>query len=366
MICKTIRTISKFFPELSSSSSSDTDLEVPAITTEQITSNVLKLDRSFVDYTKISVKSGTGGDGCYTFIQPRGYRSKIPAGGNGGKGGDVYIQASSHKKTLNMLKNFVAEDGEHGKGKDMDGIGGKDIYIKVPIGTYVKEVNKFGKTRLLANLDTEIQVLVAEGGKGGRGNKDHPSITQKEKGVAGKEKVIELELKLIADIGLVGYPNAGKTTLLAGLTRACPKIASYPFTTLQPYVGLIDFIDGFRVSVADMPGIIEGAHLGRGLGHEFLKHIQRTKALVYVLDISDNPAAALVTLYNELQLYDKNLAAKPYTIVLNKSDLVEDTASIEKQFSGKAVVISARYGKGLIELASQLKDLVKLFKPSKD
>ena len=345
----------------SESTSSDSDVERPGVTTEQITKNVLKLDKTFVDYVRITVKSGTGGDGCCTYIQPRGFRSKIPAGGNGGKGGDVYIQASHHKRALNMLKNFAADDGEHGKGKDMDGAGGKDIYVKVPLGTQIREINKFGKTRLLASFDTEDSVLIAEGGKGGRGNKEFQYITQKEKGAPGKEKTLELELKLIADIGLVGYPNAGKTSLLAALTRACPKIASYPFTTLQPYVGIIDFIDGYRISVADMPGIIEGAHAGKGLGHEFLKHIQRTKGLVYVLDITQNPGNALITLYNELKLYDSKLIEKPYTVVLNKIDLLHDTSEIEKIFGTKPISISAKYGTGLIELVSHLKEIVKLF-----
>ena len=363
MILRNIRKFSKYFPISSSSSSSsggsDLENDIKQITTEQITNNILRLDKTFIDYVKINVKSGKGGDGCYTFIQPRGYRSKIAAGGNGGKGGDVYIQATETKKTLNMLKTFSAEDGEHGKGKDMNGVGGKNIIISVPVGTYVREINRFGKKRLLANLDTPGKVLIAEGGKGGRGNKEFSQITTKEVGEPGKSKIIELELKLIADIGFVGYPNAGKTSLLAALTRACPKIASYPFTTLQPYIGIIDFIDGFRISVADMPGIIEGAHAGKGLGHDFLKHIQRTKGLVYVLDIADNPSAALVTLYNELRLFDTKLIEKPFTVVLNKSDLLEDTKPIEAELGNKALVISAKYGQGLIQLFNQMKELIK-------
>ena len=363
MIFRSLRSFSKFFPAQSSSSSgseSEPDLS-PPITTEQITDNILRLDKTFVDYVRITVKSGSGGDGCYTFMQPRGFRSKIPSGGNGGRGGDVYIQAMRSKKTLNMLKAFSAENGVHGQGKDMDGAGGKSEVIQVPLGTIVREINRFGKKRLLANFDEEGKVLVAEGGKGGRGNKDHPSVSEKEKGVEGRAKLLELELKLIADIGLVGYPNAGKTTLLAALTRACPKIASYPFTTLQPYVGVIDFVDGFRISVADMPGIIEGAHAGKGLGHEFLKHIQRTKGLVYVLDINDSPNKTLRTLYNELMLYDSKLTDKPFAVVLNKSDLVGDTAEIEKEFANKALVISAKHGIGLEKLVTHLRDIVKLF-----
>jgi GTP-binding protein len=306
------------------------------------------------------VTSGNGGNGCYTFIQPRGFRSKIPAGGNGGKGGDVWISAKSHKKSLKLSKTMKAENGNPGQGKDMHGRGGADKLIFVPVGTIIREVNKFGKIRYLDSLDEpQKKILIAEGGKGGRGNKEHADITEAEKGEPGKRRKLQLELKLIADIGLVGYPNAGKTTLLAALTRACPKIASYPFTTLQPYLGIIEFIDGKRITVADMPGIIEGAAEGKGLGHDFLKHIQRTKGLVYVLDINDNPERTLLTLYNELKLFDEKLIQKPFTIVLNKADLVEDSESKKKVFGDKAVVISAKYGKGLFELVSQFQEILK-------
>ena len=293
-------------------------------------------------------------------MQPRGFRSKIPAGGNGGKGGDVWISAKSHKKSLKLSKTIKAENGNPGQGKDMHGRGGVDRLISVPVGTIIREVNKFGKIRYLDSLDEpEKKILIAEGGKGGRGNKEYAEITEVEKGEPGKRRKLQLELKLIADIGFVGYPNAGKTTLLAALTRACPKIASYPFTTLQPYLGIIEFIDGSRITVADMPGIIEGAAEGKGLGHDFLKHIQRTKGLVYVLDINDNPERTLLTLYSELKLFDEKLIQKPFTIVLNKADLVEDSESKRKVFGDKAVVISAKYGKGLIELVDQFKEILK-------
>lgn len=360
MLFRSLRYFSKHFPI--SSSSSDSDIETVSLTTEQITSNVLKLNKPFIDYTEIEVSSGNGGNGCYTFIQPRGFRTVIPAGGNGGKGGSVWIKTTSHKNTLKMIKNFAAEHGENGQGKDMNGKGGADTFVTVPYGTIVKEINKFGKTRFLASLDKEGDILkVVEGGKGGKGNKDYSDITEAGKGEPGQRKKIQLELKLIADIGFVGFPNAGKTTLLAALTRACPKIASYPFTTLQPYVGIIEFLDGSRITVADMPGIIEGASEGKGLGHDFLKHIQRTKGIVYVLDINDNPGHALLTLYNELKLYDEKLINKPYTIALNKSDTLTDPDQVQKLFGEKSVIISARYGKGLPQLVDQLKLIVKAF-----
>jgi GTP-binding protein len=362
MLFRSLRFLSNQFPISSSSSDSDSALETITKTTEQITQNVLKLNKPFIDFTEIEVHSGNGGNGCYTFIRNRGFRGVFPAGGNGGAGGDVWITTSPHKKTLKMLKAFKAENGENGQGKDMHGKGGEDSIITVPFGTIIREVNKFGKTRLLASLDKpEDKIKVAEGGKGGKGNKEHSQITEAGKGEAGKRKRLQLELKLIADIGFVGFPNAGKTTLLAALTRACPKIASYPFTTLQPYVGILDFIDGLRITVADMPGIIEGAAEGKGLGHDFLKHIQRTKGLVYVLDINDSPGKTLLTLYNELQLFDEKLVRKPFTIALNKADAASEPENIQKTFGEKSVIISARYGRGLPELVKQLREIVESF-----
>lgn len=361
MLFSALRRASRFFPLASSGSSSSSESEVFVKTTEQITSNVLKLEKRFVDSTEILVKSGNGGNGCYTFMQPRGFRSKIASGGDGGKGGDVYMVADSSKNSLIIMKTFIAENGENGQGKDMNGAGGKDMFISVPLGTIVKEVNKLGKSRTLGILNTEGKLLIAQGGKGGRGNRSTPEITEHEKGEEGKTKKLQLELKLIADIGFVGYPNAGKTSLLASLTRACPKIASYPFTTLKPYIGILEFIDGKRISIADMPGIIEGASEGKGLGFEFLRHIQRTKGIVYVLDITDEPEKALKTLYNELALYDKKLVAKPYAIALNKADLLSDAKDVEAAFDNKAAVISAKHGTGLNELVRQMKEIVKMF-----
>lgn len=367
MFLKAFRMISKGFylpgqlTSSSSSSSSDSDVDVPS-SVEQIAKNILKLDKPFVDLTEIEVSSGNGGSGCYTFIQPKGYRSKIPAGGNGGKGGDVWIESKSHKKSLKLPKTIKAESGTAGQGKDMNGKCGADKNIQVPVGTIIREINKFGKLRYLGTLDEpEKKLLIVEGGKGGRGNKDHSDVTDAEVGQPGKKKKLQLELKLIADIGFVGYPNAGKTTLLAALTRACPKIDSYPFTTLQPYLGIIEFMDGNRITVADMPGIIDGAAEGKGLGHNFLKHIQRTKGLVYVLDINNEPEKTLLTLYKELKLFDVKLVQKPYTIALNKADLMQDPESKRKVFGDKAAVISAKYGKGLIELVKQFQEILKSY-----
>lgn len=371
MFIKAFRMISRrvFLPgQLSSSESStssslsESDVDLPS-SVEQITKNILKLDKPFIDLAEIEVTSGNGGSGCYTFIQPKGYRSKLPAGGNGGKGGDIWIHSKAHKKSLKLQKIIKAENGTPGQGKDMHGKNGADKSIYVPVGTIIREVNKFGKLRYLGSLDEpEKKLLIAEGGKGGRGNKEHSDVNDTEVGQMGKRKKLQLELKLIADIGFVGYPNAGKTTLLAALTRACPKIDSYPFTTLQPYLGIIEFMDGNRITIADMPGIIDGAAEGKGLGHDFLKHIQRTKGLVYVLDINNEPEKTLLTLYKELKLFDEKLIQKPFTIALNKADLMEDIESKRKVFGDKAIVISAKYGKGLLELVKQFQEILKPFK----
>lgn len=355
------RSFSKFFPVCSSDSESDLEINTrPGL--EQITQNVLTLDKPFIDHINIKVSSGKGGDGCFSLIKPRGFRGMYPSGGNGGRGGDVYIEALDYIRSIRLPKHFKASDGGNGEGSDCHGRKGESITIKVPVGTLVKELNPLGQSRILASFDKPDKIMVAKGGLGGRGNKDFPSVTQKEKGRDSQNKRISLELKLIADVGLVGFPNAGKTSLLGSLTRACPKIASYPFTTLHPYVGGIDFVDGCRITLADMPGLIEGAHQGRGLGHEFLKHIQRTKCLIYVLDCSENPGETLVTLYNELKLYDEKLIRKPYTIILNKIDLLQDKGEkiteFEEKLGRKVTKVSAKYGIGLAELVQEIRTKV--------
>ncbi|CAG9329513.1 unnamed protein product [Blepharisma stoltei] len=351
---------SKFFP-LISSSDSESEIEPPVTNLEQLSENVLKLDKPFVDHITIKVQSGRGGDGCYALYKPRGSRGKFPCGGNGGRGGDVYIESLRDIKTLRLPKEFRAEDGQNGQGADCHGKKGECVTIKVPIGTLVKEVNPLGQHRTIGNFDKPDKILVAKGGLGGKGNKDFPSVTEKESGGQCQKKVLSLELKLIADVGLVGFPNAGKTSLLASLTRACPKIASYPFTTLHPYVGNLEFIDGSRISIADMPGLIEGASENKGLGHEFLKHIQRTKMLIYVLDITQDPGNTLVTLYSELKLYDEKLVKKPCLIILNKVDLVDnkdELTAFEQQLGRKVTKVSAKYGTGLGELVSEINDKI--------
>jgi GTP-binding protein len=268
----------------------------------------------------------------------------------------VYVEAHANVQTLNVTNLVKGKDGGSGKGSDLNGKAGKDSTIKVPLGSVLSE-----NGQVVVDLDTPQTYLVASGGKYGRGNKECPQLTAAEHGLPGELRQLIFELKLIADIGFVGFPNAGKTSLLASLTRACPKIASYPFTTLRPYVGILEFTDGLRLSIADMPGLIEGAHLNKGLGHEFLKHIMRTKGLLYVLDATDSPLDRFSALYDELRLFDKELINKPYSIVLNKADIIQDRSEIDalKLSLGTDVLeISAKHATNLSPLVVSLRELV--------
>lgn len=338
--------------------------------TESLYTNLLKREKKFLDYVSTTAVAGKGGDGCYTFTRTRGVRRAFPAGGNGAPGGDVCIEATPDAHSLFTPPVIEADSGESGKGKDMDGRRGKDFLLKVPLGTLVYEAAAYEKRRLLFDLDTPQKVVVAKGGTGGRGNKVYSSVIEREIGQLGESKRLILELKLIADIGFVGYPNAGKTSLLAALTRACPTIASYPFTTLHPYVGTLSYVDGFKLTIADMPGLIEGAHENKGLGHDFLKHIQRTKALVYILDPTSHLLNDLLVLYDELKRYDPKLVRKPYTVIVNKSDLVGDAekaqiAELREKLGMDVVEVSAKFGTNLSPLVESFRTLVERLRPKK-
>ncbi|GAB6066348.1 GTPase ObgE [Aquifex pyrophilus] len=324
----------------------------------------------FVDRVKIYVRAGKGGDGAVAFLREK-YRPKGgPAGGDGGKGGDVILVATSSKHTLldfKYKKHFVAQNGQPGKGKNMHGKNGEDLIIYVPVGTVVKDANT-GK--VICDLVREGQrCVVAKGGKGGRGNARFATPTNQaptyaEKGEPGEEKWIILELKLIADVGLVGFPNAGKSTLLSKLTRANPKIADYPFTTLTPNLGVMELDWERRLVIADIPGLIEDAHKGAGLGHEFLRHIERTKLLAHVIDVSDfrerEPLEAFEAINRELYLYSPELAKKPQIVVANKIDALSDKEllkELKKAFEERGYefyAVSALTGEGLSELKEAL------------
>jgi GTP-binding protein len=300
----------------------------------------------FVDEVDIHVAAGNGGRGCLAFRREKFVPRGGPSGGDGGHGGSVYVVASPHTNTLINYRyhpELTAKRGDHGQGSNCTGQSGDDLELPVPIGTlvYEKTGDPSEPKRLLADLATEGQrVLVARGGRGGMGNARFATATNRaprkvQPGEPGEEKDLRLELKLLADVGLVGYPNAGKSTLIASVSAARPKIADYPFTTLTPNLGVVGLTDDRSFVVADVPGLIEGAHRGLGLGHQFLRHLERTRVLVHLVDVSGqtgrSPVEDLDTLRSELQLFDAALAAKPQIVAANKMDAadpVETTAPI--------------------------------------
>jgi GTP-binding protein len=298
----------------------------------------------FVDEVDIHVEAGHGGRGCLAFRREKFVPRGGPSGGDGGHGGSVFIVASPHTNTLINYRfhpEFSAERGEHGMGSNATGRNGKDLELAVPIGTlvYEKTGDPDGSWRLLADLAAEGQrVLVAKGGRGGMGNARFATSTNRaprrvQPGLPGEVKELRLELKLLADVGLVGFPNAGKSTLIARISAARPKIAAYPFTTLTPNLGVVRLSDDRSFVVADVPGLIEGAHRGLGLGHQFLRHLERTKVLLHLVDVSSesgrDPVSDLDTVRRELQLFQPTLAAKPQIVLANKIDAVDDPSRVD-------------------------------------
>jgi GTP-binding protein len=293
----------------------------------------------FVDEAVILVKAGDGGDGCVSFRREKYIPKGGPDGGDGGDGGSIVMVADPNKDTLldfASRHHWRAKRGQGGMGKKMSGLSGDDLIIHVPPGTLVFDAEH---QLLLADLDApERRVVVAQGGKGGRGNWRFKSSTNQaprfaEPGVDGQERRLRLELKLIADIGLVGMPNAGKSTLLRAISAARPKVADYPFTTLDPQLGIVQLDSDRRMVVADIPGLIEGAQHGAGLGHAFLRHIERTKIIVHLLDMypldSSDPADNYRKIRNELEAFSPALAQKREIIAANKMDLAIDQTAIE-------------------------------------
>lgn len=281
----------------------------------------------FIDQVTIYVRSGKGGDGMMHFRREKFVPLGGPDGGDGGKGGDVVFEVKPTLNTLSAFRpkeKFAAEDGIKGGGSQMTGRNGKDRVIHIPPGTVIYDADTGD---LLGDLTQPGQrLLVCKGGRGGRGNQHFATARNQaprtaEKGEPFEEKWIRLELKLIADIGIIGLPNAGKSTLLSVLTNAKPKIGAYPFTTIEPNLGVANIDDDTTVVLADIPGLIEGAHAGAGLGHDFLRHIQRTRVLIHVIDgLSEDPLADFSQINNELSLFDPKLGRKPQIVVLNKID----------------------------------------------
>ncbi len=282
----------------------------------------------YFDEVVIEVTGGKGGDGVIQFRREKYVPRGGPDGGDGGHGGSILLEVDQHKNTLSEFRHkkiFQAQGGTRGKGKNQTGASGDDLVIKVPPGTMVFDESD---GRFLGDLvDQGQQLKICKGGRGGRGNTRFKTSKNKapriaEKGEPPEEKKLRLELKLIADIGIIGVPNAGKSTMLSVVSNAKPKIAPYPFTTLQPNLGVVELDNEIQLILADIPGLIEGAHRGEGLGHDFLRHIQRTRVLIHLLDgLSDEPILDLAQINSELALFDPALGDKPQIVVLNKMDL---------------------------------------------
>jgi GTP-binding protein len=335
----------------------------------------------FVDEAKIAVKAGNGGNGCVAFRREKYVPRGGPSGGDGGHGGSVYLEANPNDNTLlryRYNREFKADRGRHGEGSNCTGVSGDDMILKVPVGTLVFDGDN---SELLADLKKPGQrVLVAQGGKGGRGNQHfakpwHQAPREKEEGESGEERHLRLELKLLADVGLVGFPNAGKSTLISVISAARPKIANYPFTTLEPNLGVVNADGGTgghgtelgrTFVVADLPGLIEGASQGAGLGIRFLRHVERTRLLVHLVDTSDtadmDPIKAFEIIEGELSAFSESLTKKPQIVVATKLDATTDRCKLQelRDFCGKSgrefYSISAATGEGVKDLVRGIAD----------
>ena len=332
----------------------------------------------FIDRAKIWVKAGNGGNGCLSFRREKFIPKGGPDGGNGGDGGSVYFVASSDVDTLldfSFKHHWQAKNGHCGEGANKIGASGDDLIIKVPLGTLVYDIDL---DLLVKDLNEDgKKVCICKGGRGGKGNKvfataTHQTPRETTLGEIGQERNLRLELKLIADVGLVGKPNAGKSTLVSRCSAAKPKIADYPFTTLQPVLGIVDLPGYRRFVIADIPGLIEGASQGTGLGFEFLKHIERTRVLVHILDIypsdGSDPVESYHLIRNELEKYSKELANKPELVVANKIDLDDGTIvkELQNKLGKKIIPISAVTGEGVRELSELLWDEIQKHKKEQE
>lgn len=329
----------------------------------------------FVDYAKIVIKSGDGGNGAATFRREKYVAAGGPDGGDGGRGGDIYFEVDPNANTLidfRYTKKFKAENGQNGSGSHRFGKSGEDCIVKVPLGTIVKDAET-GK--VIVDLSKEGQKeLILKGGRGGKGNSHFATSTRQAPrfaidGEKGKEKEVILELKLLADVGLVGFPNVGKSTILSRVTAATPKIADYHFTTIDPNLGVVKTQYGNSFVLADIPGIIEGASEGVGLGTQFLRHVERTRLLLHVIDVAGtegrNPIDDFNKINDELKKYSEKLATRKQIIVANKIDSMQDNSNLEnlenlaKEKNMEIYKISAATGEGLNELFNHVSEIIK-------
>jgi len=329
----------------------------------------------FIDEATIRVKAGDGGNGCVAFRREKFVPRGGPSGGDGGKGGDVVMESSERHNTLVHFRfnpEYKAQRGRHGEGSNKTGRDGESIVLKVPVGTLVYDAESGTKVHDFSRPDEHV--VIAHGGRGGRGNAQfatstHQAPREHEDGRPGEERTLRLELKLLADIGLVGYPNVGKSTLISRISAARPKIADYPFTTLQPNLGVVavgEAKDERSFVVADIPGLIEGAHAGAGLGTQFLRHVERTRLLVHLVDVSDasgraDPVKDVEVIMGELESFGAGLETKPMILVASKIDIAhKDKLTKLKRYAKKAGLslfpISAVTGKGIDDLRYALAD----------
>ncbi|MFV1951106.1 MAG: GTPase ObgE [Nitrospinota bacterium] len=329
----------------------------------------------FVDEVKIYVKAGDGGNGCVSFRREKYIPRGGPNGGDGGNGGNIIIRADINLNTLLDLRyqqHYFADRGVHGRGSDRHGRRGNNYIIKIPVGTILKKVEG---SEILADLvEDQQEVVVVKGGKGGRGNARFKSSINRapryaEDGLAGEECWLRLELKVLADVGIIGYPNAGKSTLIRKISSARPKIADYPFTTLVPNLGMVSAGEFQSFVAADIPGLIEGAHKGKGLGTRFLRHIERTKLLLHVIDMSAwdkkrDPISDFSTLNQELYHFNKELASRPQVIAANKIDLPQAMERFNQyktslgKLNHKIFPISAVTGEGIKPLLDYIMEML--------
>jgi len=322
----------------------------------------------FIDEAIITVQSGDGGKGCLSFRREKFIPRGGPDGGDGGKGGDIILSTTSRKRTLYQFRyqrHFKAKNGAHGQGKQKTGKNGRNLTIELPPGTLVIDADTGHLIKDLVDIGETFVIL--KGGRGGQGNTRFKTSTHRtprfaQPGEPGETRTLKLELKLLADVGIIGLPNAGKSTLIAAISSARPKIANYPFTTLTPSLGVVQTNRAEPFVVADIPGLIKGAHQGTGLGIKFLRHIERTRILIHLIDVSsidpDDPLNQYRAINHELVMYDEKLVQKPQIVVLNKLDLpgVRKAAEIFQSAvkDKKVLLISALAGQGLEQLKSQI------------